>query len=189
MIVSEEAIKRYGLKPLAKLLSYHVVAVEPTLMGEFLSSRWGERGLMRSFVGIGPVEAIRGALAKAGLKIEDIDVRRSLASVRNVADLNAAALRRQRGFRCSVAFRAKGAWSPQRQDQRLWWSHRFVPPSAPSPNPAHLALAALGHPLGASGGRITANLVHNLVRLNKRYAVGSACIGGGQGIALVWERC
>lgn len=34
VIVSEEAIKRYGLKPLAKLLSYHVVAVEPTIMGE-----------------------------------------------------------------------------------------------------------------------------------------------------------
>jgi acetyl-CoA acyltransferase 2 len=34
VVVSEEAVKRYGLKPLAKLLSYHVVAVEPTMMGE-----------------------------------------------------------------------------------------------------------------------------------------------------------
>ena len=48
---------------------------------------------------------------------------------------------------------------------------------------------ALGHPLAASGARITANLVHNLHRLNKRYAVGGACIGGGQGIAIVLERC
>ncbi len=52
----------------------------------------------------------------------------------------------------------------------------------------HFALTALGHPLGASGARITANLVHNLHRLNKRYAVGAACIGGGQGIAIVLER-
>jgi len=48
---------------------------------------------------------------------------------------------------------------------------------------------ALGHPLGASGSRITAHLAHDLQRLNKQYAVGSACIGGGQGIALVLERC
>ena len=47
---------------------------------------------------------------------------------------------------------------------------------------------ALGHPLGASGARITANLVHTLRRLGKRYAVGGACIGGGQGIAVVLER-
>ncbi len=47
---------------------------------------------------------------------------------------------------------------------------------------------ALGHPLGASGSRITAHLVHDLIRTNGRYAVGSACIGGGQGIALVLER-
>ena len=46
---------------------------------------------------------------------------------------------------------------------------------------------ALGHPLGASGARITAHLVHELRRKKKRYAVGSACIGGGQGIALVLE--
>lgn len=56
VVVSEAAVKEFGLKPLAKVLSYHVVAVEPSIMG------------------IGPVEAIRGALAKAGLKIEDIDV-------------------------------------------------------------------------------------------------------------------
>jgi acetyl-CoA acyltransferase 2 len=47
---------------------------------------------------------------------------------------------------------------------------------------------ALGHPLGASGARITAHLVHELRRRNLRYAVGSACIGGGQGIAIVLER-
>jgi len=47
---------------------------------------------------------------------------------------------------------------------------------------------ALGHPLAASGARITGNLVHTLHRLNKRYAVGSACIGGGQACSIVLER-
>ena len=46
---------------------------------------------------------------------------------------------------------------------------------------------ALGHPVGASGGRIVANLVYELKRSNKKYAVGSACIGGGQGIAVMIE--
>jgi acetyl-CoA acyltransferase 2 len=48
---------------------------------------------------------------------------------------------------------------------------------------------AIGHPLGASGARITAHLVHELQRIKGRYAIGSACIGGGQGIALILERC
>ena len=47
---------------------------------------------------------------------------------------------------------------------------------------------ALGHPLGASGARITGHLCHELARRQARFAVGSACIGGGQGIAVVLER-
>jgi len=46
---------------------------------------------------------------------------------------------------------------------------------------------ALGHPLGASGARITAHLTHALGRTNSKYAMGSACIGGGQGIAIILE--
>jgi len=46
---------------------------------------------------------------------------------------------------------------------------------------------ALGHPIGASGARITADLVHELRRINGKYAIGSACIGGGQGIAVLIE--
>lgn len=46
---------------------------------------------------------------------------------------------------------------------------------------------ALGHPLGASGSRITGHLVHELKRKNLKRAIGSACIGGGQGIALLLE--
>jgi acetyl-CoA C-acetyltransferase/acetyl-CoA acyltransferase 2 len=47
---------------------------------------------------------------------------------------------------------------------------------------------AIGHPLGASGTRIMNHLVHELHRKQLRYAVGSACIGGGQGIAVILER-
>ena len=47
---------------------------------------------------------------------------------------------------------------------------------------------ALGHPLAASGARISAHLAHELKRRNARYGIGSACIGGGQGIAIMFER-
>src|SRR5687767_15760669 len=46
---------------------------------------------------------------------------------------------------------------------------------------------AIGHPLGESGARITVHLLHTLRRIGKRYALGSACIGGGQGIAVIVE--
>ena len=46
---------------------------------------------------------------------------------------------------------------------------------------------ALGHPLAASGARITVHLLHTLRRIGKRYGLGTACIGGGQGIALIVE--
>lgn len=46
---------------------------------------------------------------------------------------------------------------------------------------------AMGHPLAASGARITTHLVHELRRKGKKYGLGSACIGGGQGIAVIIE--
>jgi acetyl-CoA acetyltransferase len=46
---------------------------------------------------------------------------------------------------------------------------------------------ALGHPLGASGARIVMHLLYELRRRKARYGIGSACIGGGQGIAVVVE--
>ncbi len=46
---------------------------------------------------------------------------------------------------------------------------------------------AITHPLAASGARITVHLLHELRRRGERYALGSACIGGGQGIAVVVE--
>ncbi|KDE07487.1 3-ketoacyl-CoA thiolase [Microbotryum lychnidis-dioicae p1A1 Lamole] len=135
VVVSETALGKYGIKPLARVLATHVVAVEPTIMG------------------IGPVEAVRGALAKAGLKIEDIDL-----------------------FDINEAFAAQ--WLSLQRELGL-------------PNDKSNVFGgaiALGHPLAASGARIVNNLVHNLHRLDKKYAVGGACIGGGQGIAIVLER-
>jgi acetyl-CoA acetyltransferase len=46
---------------------------------------------------------------------------------------------------------------------------------------------ALGHPLGATGARITLHLLHALRRRGGRYGLGSACIGGGQGAAVILE--
>ena len=49
---------------------------------------------------------------------------------------------------------------------------------------------AIGHPTGASGARITGHLCHEMVaNPDLKYTIGSACIGGGQGIALLLERC
>lgn len=47
---------------------------------------------------------------------------------------------------------------------------------------------ALGHPLGASGARILGHMAHELNRKQAKYAIGAACIGGGQGIAVILER-
>ena len=47
---------------------------------------------------------------------------------------------------------------------------------------------ALGHPLGATGTRLVLTLLHELRRRNKRYGLATACIGGGQGIAMIVER-
>lgn len=48
---------------------------------------------------------------------------------------------------------------------------------------------ALGHPTGASGSRIMGHLGYELQRTGKKYAIGAACIGGGQGIAIIVEKC
>ena len=51
----------------------------------------------------------------------------------------------------------------------------------------HGGAIAIGHPLAASGARITIHLLHALRRMGKKYGLGSACIGGGQGAAVVVE--
>jgi len=134
LLASEEAVKKHNLTPLARVVSYQVSGVDPTIMG------------------IGPVPAINGALKRAGLKKTDIDI----------YDIN-------------EAFAAQ------------WLSCVKELEIDPEITNQCGGAIALGHPLGASGSRITAHLVHALQRTGKKYAVGSACIGGGQGIALVLE--
>jgi acetyl-CoA C-acetyltransferase len=48
---------------------------------------------------------------------------------------------------------------------------------------------SLGHPVGATGARILASMLHELQRRRGRYALETMCVGGGQGLAAVFERC
>ena len=48
---------------------------------------------------------------------------------------------------------------------------------------------ALGHPVGATGAVIVTKLLHEMERINARYGMATMCIGGGQGITTIWERC
>ena len=58
-------------------------------------------------------------------------------------------------------------------------------PAKVNPNGSGISL---GHPIGATGGRILANLLRELHRRGGRYGLETMCIGGGQGIAAVFER-
>jgi len=136
VVVSEGWLKKHQVKPLARIVSHHTVAVEPAIMG------------------IGPVGAITGALKSAGLSIGQIDL----------FDVNEA-------FAAQWLAVAKELELPRERSNMFGGA------------------IALGHPLGASGARIINNLTYNLIRLGKRYGVGAACVGGGQGIAVVLERC
>ena len=134
VLMEARAAKERGLKPMARLLAYSVVGVDPKYMG------------------IGPVPAIKQALAKAGLSVSDIDV-----------------------FEVNEAFAAQAL--AVIRDLNL-------PPEKTNPNGSGVAL---GHPLGATGAILTVKALYELRRRGGRYAVVSMCIGGGQGIAAVFE--
>ena len=65
--------------------------------------------------------------------------------------------------------------------------HRKMPFDMEKLNPCGGAIA-LGHPIGATGMKILATLVHSLIRMDKEFGIVSACIGGGQGVAMVVRR-
>jgi acetyl-CoA acetyltransferase len=115
--------------------------------------QWGVAGVDPTIMGIGPAPAIRSALARADLKLNDMD----LVEVNEAFAPQYLAVEKELGLDRSKTNVDGGA-------------------------------IALGHPLGASGARITTHLVYELARRSGRFAVGSACIGGGQGIAVVIER-
>ncbi len=135
VIASAAAAKKRGLRPLARLVSWGISGVDPSVMG------------------IGPVPATRIALERAGLSIGDMDI----IELNEAFAAQACAVERELKIDRNKLNTSGGA-------------------------------IALGHPLGASGARITAHLVHALRREGKRYGLGTACVGGGQGMAVIVER-
>lgn len=134
IVASEQAVKDFGLIPLARIVGYGVSGCEPTIMG------------------IGPVPATRALCSSTGINLSDIDQ----------IEINEA-------FGAQTLACAKELEIPL---EKL--------------NTCGGAIA-LGHPLAASGSRISAHLVHKLRRNGERYGLGSACIGGGQGISILFE--
>ncbi|PTX22333.1 acetyl-CoA C-acetyltransferase [Pontibacter mucosus] len=136
LIVSEEVLKRYDLKPMARVVSAAVAGVDPAHMG------------------IGPVPATQKALKRAGLSINDIDL----------VELNEA-----------FASQAIACMNELGLD-----------PAKVNVNGGSIAI---GHPLGASGTRISATLLHEMKRRdNARYGLVTMCVGVGQGVAVIYEK-
>ncbi len=134
LVTSEDYAKAHGLAPLARLKSIAVAGCAPEIMG------------------IGPVEATRKALKRAGLAVRDIDV----------IELNEA-----------FAVQALACMD----ELGLDWGKTNIDGGA----------IAIGHPLGATGARITGKAAAILKREGKSLALSSQCIGGGQGITTVME--
>jgi acetyl-CoA C-acetyltransferase len=136
MVVSEETLKRFNLKPLARVVSTAVAGVDPAIMG------------------IGPVPATQKALQRAGLTVNDLDL----------IELN-------------EAFAAQVIACCRDLD---------LDPSKINVNGGSIAI---GHPLGASGARITATLLHEMQRREGvRYGLATMCVGVGQGAAVIYEK-
>ncbi|MEJ6750623.1 MAG: acetyl-CoA C-acyltransferase [Bacteroidia bacterium] len=137
LIVSEEALKRYNLEPIAEVVSSAAAGVPPEIMG------------------IGPVPATQKALKRAGIGVKDLDL----------IELN-------------EAFAAQAIACIRDLD---------LNPDIVNVNGGSIAI---GHPLGASGARITSTLLHELKnRPNAKYALATMCIGVGQGVAVVFKKC
>jgi len=119
---------------------------------------WAAAGCDPSRMGIGPVPAVERLFARSGLGWDDIDL----------IELNEA-------FAPQVLAVLKG-WGWSDDDSR----HEVLNVNGSG--------ISLGHPIGATGGRILANLTRELDRRGGRYGLETMCIGGGQGIAAVFER-
>lgn len=135
LVCSERFAEENGLTPLARILSTAVTACSPEIMG------------------IGPVEATRKALKRAGISIEEI----------GIIELNEA-----------FAAQSLAVISELKMDK----SKVNIEGGA----------IALGHPLGASGARITGKAAQLMSNNDEKYALATMCIGGGQGIATILER-
>lgn len=137
VLASGEAVEKYGLKPMAKLIG------------------WGQGGVDPKIMGVGPVPASRQALKKAGLTIDDID----LVEANEAFAAQSIAVARELHFDMSKVNVNGGA-------------------------------IALCHPVGASGARIIVTLLHEMQkRPEAKRGLATLCIGGGMGVATIYEKC
>ena len=137
VLASGEAVEKYGLKPMAKLIG------------------WGQGGVDPKIMGVGPVPASRQAMAKAGVTIDDID----LVEANEAFAAQSIAVARELHFDMSKVNVNGGA-------------------------------IALGHPVGASGARIIVTLLHEMQkRPEAKRGLATLCIGGGMGVATIYEKC
>ena len=134
LLASEDAVKRFNLKPIARVVSKSIAGVDPSVMG------------------IGPVPATQKALKRAGLSINDL----------GLTELNEAFA--SQGLACM---------------QELGLNPDMVNVNG--------GAIALGHPLGASGSRISTTLIHEMRKRKVKYGVATMCIGVGQGAAIIYE--
>ena len=137
ILASGEAVEKYGLKPLFKVVS------------------WGQGGVDPKIMGTGPIPASRQALAKANLTIDDMD----LIEANEAFAAQSIAVARELGFDMSKVNVNGGA-------------------------------IAIGHPVGCSGARIIVTLLHEMMkRDDAKKGLATLCIGGGLGVAAIFEKC
>ena len=137
VLASGEAVKKYNLKPMAKLIG------------------WGQGGVDPKIMGVGPVVATRQAMKKAGCEVKDMD----LIEANEAFAAQSIAVARELGFDMEKVNVNGGAIS-------------------------------IGHPVGASGARIIVTLLHEMQkRPEAKKGLATLCIGGGQGVATVFEKC
>jgi len=134
VMTTAKRAKDMGLRPLGRLVSWASVGVEPDIMG------------------IGPVEATRKAVGRAGMQLGDMEL-----------------------IEINEAFAAQYLACERELD--LDRDRVNVNGGA----------IALGHPVGASGARVTVTLLYELRKRGLRYGVSTLCVGGGMGIAAVLE--
>lgn len=135
VLMSDVRAQELGLTPLARIVATGVSALSPEIMG------------------LGPVEASRQALDRAGMSISDLDL----------VELNEA-------FAAQVL--------PSAEDLGL----------DPDRLNVHGGAIALGHPFGMTGARITATLLTALQLHDGQFGLETMCVGGGQGMAIIYER-
>jgi acetyl-CoA C-acetyltransferase len=137
LLVNEEMLKKYNLKPLAKIKAMAIAGVEPRIMG------------------IGPVSAIKKALQRANLTLNDIDL-----------------------FELNEAFASQALACIQELNIDITKVN------------VNGGAIAIGHPLGASGSRISTTLIHEMQKhTHVKWGLASMCIGVGQGAAIIYEKC